>query len=521
MINPIDMKITDINCECLGLSRLCLMESAGKSLAEEVGKIAVYTFSKPVKIAIFTGSGGNAGDGFVAARYLLNRGYEVDIYLLSNEIKDKNARENYEILTNLEPRLSHLNIYNLKSIEDINNSAIANTDSFSEFIIIDAILGTGIKGDLKSKVKRAIEVINKSNGLTISVDVPSGLNPATGEISDIAVKPQYTVSFHKVKTGVDLAGEDLVGGIVVCDIGIPIEAEYFTGYGDLLRLNNRQKNSHKGNNGKVLIVGGSKDYSGAPAIAGLAAIASGADLVYIATPTPASLAIKVTSPDFIVHELEGDYLDVSHVEQILNLAEEVDTILIGPGAGRKDQTAKLFNILASKIKKPLVIDADALKEVDSNLVKNKENLILTPHLYEFKEFFSKIIADLGIDFNNLHLASDITNYTAIDENVTTFQKIVREIKGTVIIKGEYDLVVNSQRFKINKTGNPGMTVGGTGDALAGLCTGLFSQGLDSFNAGVLGIYINGRAGDVAMNKQGYGFSATDLTSYISQVIACR
>ncbi|WP_368660179.1 NAD(P)H-hydrate dehydratase [Methanobrevibacter sp.] len=516
-MSPLDMKITDINCECLGLSRLCLMESAGKSLAEEVGKIAVYTFSKPVKVAIFTGSGGNGGDGFVAARYLLNRGYEVDIYNLNPTIKDENARINYEILLSMKPRLSHLNIYNLDSVEDIENTQIAQSESFSEFIIIDAILGTGIRGKLRPKVRKAIEVINESNGLTISVDVPSGLNPENGEISDIAVDPEYTVSFHKIKDGVELAGEELTGGSVICDIGIPIEAEYFTGIGDLLRLKNRSDASHKGNNGKLLIVGGSKDYFGAPAIAGLSAISAGADLVYIATPTPAALPVKLTSPDFIVRELEGDYLGLEHLDEIMDLVDSVDAVLIGPGAGRCEGTSKLFNVLAAKIKKPMVIDADALKEVDINLVKNNENLILTPHLFEFKAFFDKVIKELGIRSNDFKIA-DATNFNMVDGTVTAFQRIVREIKGTVIIKGEYDFIVNRKRFKINKTGNPGMTVGGTGDALAGLTASLFSQGLDAFDASIVAAYVNGRAGDVAFEKDGYGFSATDLTKNIGSIL---
>lgn len=115
------MTVTDLNCEYLGLSRLCLMESAGKSLAEEVGKIAVYTFSKPVKIIIFTGSGGNGGDGFVAARYLLNRGYDVDIYMLKdkNGIHSLEAKTNYEILENMKPRFSRLTVHNLNTIDDI------------------------------------------------------------------------------------------------------------------------------------------------------------------------------------------------------------------------------------------------------------------------------------------------------------------------------------------------------------------------------------------------------------------
>ncbi len=518
MIDPIDMKITDINCESLGLSRSSLMESAGKSLAEEVGKIAVYTFSRPVKILIFAGSGGNAGDGFVAARYLLNRGFEVDVYLLSENIKDKNSKSNLEILTNLEPRLSHLNIHKIRSIDDIIDLDILNTDSFSEAVVIDAILGTGIKGNLRLNVKRVIELINKSNCLTISVDVPSGMDPSNGEILDVAVKPDYTVSFHKTKNGVDFADEDLVGEMIICDIGIPIEAEYFIASGDLLRLNARKKDSHKGNNGKVLIVGGSKDYYGAPVIAGLAALGSGVDLAHIATPTPAVLPIEIISPDFIVHELEGEYLNISHIDKILKLVENVDAVLIGPGAGKKEETRKLFNILASEIKKPLVIDADALKCIDNKIIKNRENLILTPHLFEFKLFFSNIIDDLGIDINDLYLSKNIIDYRKIHDTITNFQKIVNEIKGTVIVKGEFDLVINSKKFKINKTGNSGMTVGGTGDALAGLTCGLFSQGLDSFNASVLGIYINGKAGDMALYEKGYGFTATDLTSYISQVL---
>ena len=263
-LNPIDMMVTDYNCEYLGLSRLCLMESAGKSLAEEVGKIAVYSFSKPVKVIIFTGSGGNGGDGFVAARYLLNRGYDVNIYMLKDNIHSAEAKTNLDILMNMKPRLSRLKIYNLKTLEDINSCEVAKSGE-SEFIIIDGLLGTGISGKLQTNIRRAIEIINDSNGLKISVDVPSGMDPLTGNVDDLAVVPDYTISFHKIKTGVRNADEEDVGGLVTADIGIPIEAEYFVNYGDFLRLKNRTPSSHKGNNGRLLIVGGSKDYSGAPA----------------------------------------------------------------------------------------------------------------------------------------------------------------------------------------------------------------------------------------------------------------
>jgi NAD(P)H-hydrate epimerase len=512
-MDPIDMMVTDLNSEYLGLSRLCLMESAGKSLSDEIAKIATFTFSKPVKIAIFTGSGGNAGDGFVAARYLLNRGYEVEIFMLSKHenLKSDNAKTNFEILTNMEPRISRLKTHILETNEDVNNFKI----DFKEYIIVDAILGTGIDGKLKPKVKNIIERINSSDSFIVSADIPSGIDPLTGEIHDVAIKPNYTVTFHKVKTGVKKAGEEKVGGIVTCDIGIPIEAEYFTGFGDLLKLNQRGIYSHKGNNGKILIIGGSKDYSGAPAIAGLAAISSGSDLVYVTSPDPASLAIKATSPDLIVKGLKGDYLTLDNLDEILEYVEKVDAVLIGPGAGLNKKTSKLFNVLVTKIKKPIVLDADALKLIDLSLVKTKENIVLTPHLFEFKTFFSKVIDDS----NNLELSLDTYDYNKINKNISIFQSIVSSIKGTVIIKGQFDLVVNSKKFKINKTGNPGMTVGGTGDALSGLTTSLLSQGLNAFDSATLAIYLNGRAGDLAMNKQGYGFSATDITDYIGALMA--
>ena len=508
-MNPIDMMVTDYNCEYLGLSRLCLMESAGKSLAEEVGKIAVYTFSKPVKVVIFTGSGGNGGDGFVAARYLLNRGYDVDIYMLKDNIRSFEAKTNFEILQNMRPRLSRLNIHNLRTLEDINDCEVAKSND-AEYVIVDGLLGTGIKGNLQTNVKRAIEIINQSKGVKISVDVPSGMDPLTGEVSDIAVIPDYTISFHKIKDGVRDADEELVGGLVTADIGIPFEAEYFVNFGDFLRLKHRDSSSHKGNNGRLLIVGGSKDYAGAPAIAGMAAIGAGCDLVYVAGPKDAAEAIKSTSPDLIVKSLEGDKLSLDHLQEILGLSDKVDAVLMGPGAGIDEDTSKLFNVLASKIKKPLVLDADSLKQVDMSLIKNRDDVIITPHIFEFKSFFN-VGGDLKLDIDSF-------DFKKVDENITAFQKITRQINGTVIVKGQFDLILQNTKFKINKSGNAGMTVGGTGDALAGICAGLLSQDLSAFDAASLGAFVNGLAGDEAYKVKGNGFSATDLVSYIGSVI---
>ena len=530
-MDPIDMMAADINCEDLGLSRLCLMENAGKCLSDEIAKISTFTFSKPVKIAIFTGSGGNGGDGFVAARHLLNRGFEVEIFLLasSNDIKSIDAQLNFEILENMIPRISRLKITELKDSSDVESIEIAKSKSFSEYVIVDGILGTGIKGQLREKVRKTIEVINESNALKIAIDVPTGMDPLTGEIPDIAVKPEYTMTFHKVKTGVKKASindESSVGGLVICDIGIPIEAEIFLGTGDLLRLNTRKNTSHKGNNGKILIVGGSYDYHGAPAIAGLSAIASGADLIFIACPKSASLAIKEESLDLMVKGLKSDnedYLNLDNLDEILQIIGEtnVDAVLLGPGAGQKEETGKLFNILAKKIEKPLVLDADALKLVDPTIIKNREDLIITPHLSEFKSFFYDYIVNYksngNVDnVNEISLISETEeeDYEKLKEKIAIFQNIIKNINGTVVLKGKQDLIFNKNKIRINKTGNSGMTVGGTGDSLAGIATSLISQDLNVFDAGALATYLNGKAGDLAKEMYGNGFTASQLSEFL-------
>lgn len=510
------MMATDLNCEYLGLNRICLMESAGKSLSDEVAKIITYNYSYPIKVLLFAGSGGNGGDCFVAARYLLNRGFEVEVYLLNTleNIKSKDAKANLEVLINMQPRISSLKIKNINDLSDFDN-----IDLEEEIVIVDGILGTGIQGKLRPKARKAIETINSAKGIKIAVDVPSGLDPLTGEVCDLAVKADYTVTFHRIKTGVKIADEDIVGGIVSCDIGIPLEAEIFVGYGDLIKIQNRKSSSHKGSNGKLLIVGGSKDYSGAPAIAGMSAISSGADLVYVVCPNPASLAIKSLSPDLIVKGLSGDYLSVEHQGEILKLAENVDAVLIGPGSSLNDDTGKLFNILVHKIKKPIVLDADALKLVDINLIKNRDDIIITPHLFEFKTFFETIIKENDIDSDTLNALSEDLDYNLINGQIESLQTITKSIKSTVVLKGKYDLVLKDNKFRINKTGNPGMTVGGTGDALSGIAVSLLSQGLNTFDSAALALYLNGRAGDLAFNKQGYGFSATDITEYLGALMA--
>jgi NAD(P)H-hydrate epimerase len=502
------MMVADLNAEYLGIPRLSLMENAGRALAYEISKINFNINS--AQVIIFTGSGGNGGDGFVATRHLLNMGFKVKLILLTHPLKinSKESLQNWNVLENMMPYLSDLEIEICTDSSQIDYKLLGIDELGSdEHILIDAILGTGIKGAIKEPFRSAINLINNSNSPVVSVDVPSGMDPLNGEINDISVKADYTVSFHTPKTGLnESASSEIIGELIVCDIGIPKEAEIFLGAGDLLRIKSRDSNAHKGDNGRLLVVGGSKEYTGAPALASLAALSAGADLVTIICPDSAAIPIKSYSPDLIVKNLPGDYINPEMLGTVLELSKKVDCVLLGCGAGDKEETKIALNLLAKKLgelKKPMVMDADALKLVDKELVKNQENLIITPHRGEFKAFFQKESPNIRFDFK---------------EKISAFQSLSQQIKGTTLLKGKLDMIFNGKKFRLNKTGSPGMTVGGTGDCLAGLVAALYSQGHSAWDSACLGAFINGRAGEMAQNKWGYNFTASKMIEFLSEAM---
>ncbi len=484
-----DMNVIDSNANAMGISRLTLMENAGRCVATKISHI-----TKPCKITIFAGTGGNGGDGFVAARHLLNMGFEVDINFLGHpiDIKSSESLKNWEILNNINIKTNSLGIHIIRD-----SSQLKSTDSN---IVVDAILGTGIRGNLREPVSLAVDIINNSDGIVIAVDIPTGLDPQTGKVNHKSVEADYTVTFHKPKKGIKKGNIKYVGTIIVCDIGIPKEFELFTGPGDLLRLNKRKTSSHKGQNGNVLIVGGSNEYSGAPALAALSALRSGVDISTIACPNSVASPIRSYSPDLIVKSLSDNYINFDDTSKILELSKKADSMVIGCGIGREEETALALDEMIEKIQKHLVIDADALKILNSDLIsENRNEIVLTPHKAEFKAFF-------GIDIpENLNQKIDV---------VLEYSK---ECKCTVVLKGNIDIISNGKTVKLNSTGNPGMTVGGTGDVLAGLIGGLMAQGHDAYESAYLGSYINGTAGDFAKKEYGYNFLASDVLKYIPKV----
>ena len=257
-------------------------------------------------------------------------------------------------------------------------------------------------------------------------------------------------------------------------------------------LPRRSPDSHKGENGKVLIIGGSIDYVGAVLLAGLAAFRTGADLVVIAAPEKVAWAINTFSPDFITFKFKGNYFARRHAKKIIGLAGKYDVVLVGNGIGGRKETASFVNEIVKKISKPKVIDANALRVIK---LRNTHNAILTPHQGELQDL---------ININRLKVSRDEDLKNKIGDNV-------------LLVKGKVDRIISRDKIAYNRTGNPGMTVGGTGDVLAGITAGLLAQLKDKFRAAASAAYINGMIGDKLYKKRGCGFVASDMINEIQNV----
>ena len=501
MISGKEIKVLDINAEFYGVPTKELMENAGKGLAN-----FILNEIKPKNkdIFIFCGTGNNGGDGVVAARYL-SKLFNVTVFLVGkeNEIKTSISKENFKKFKKTKAR-----IYDIKSIKDLEKFEFYNK------IIIDSMLGIGLSGKLREPY---FSIVNKINSLKdkiiISVDIPTGLG------TNNSIMPDYTITFHDIKNDMNKQNS---GKIKVVDIGIPKKATEYVGPGDLVTYYPIPKSkSHKGENGVVLVIGGGP-YIGAPAMSGLAALRTGADLVYITTPKNAAKAItsflpilikpkklaKETSKlslNLIVKELKNDeLLTIEDIEIIESYLPKSDSIIIGPGLGSDVQTKNAVKEIIKKsvkLKKSLVIDADAIQVVGKNpeIIKDSK-AVITPHSGEFKE---------------------LTN-VKLDENIEKRKQIVKnwakKLGVTILLKGSIDIVSNGEDTKLNEIHNQAMTVGGTGDVLAGIIGSLLSKNVTPFNAARAGVFINGCSGNNAFKKYSYGLLATDIINEIPNVL---
>jgi len=485
-----EMRALELNAEYFGVSRLQLMENAGHNVALEVAS----RFKPEKPVAIFCGLGGNGGDGFVAARHLSSVNFKVTIILAgkSNEIMDKPALENWKALQSLRDAIPIYEVYDSTLIPEINAE-----------IVIDALLGTGTKGKLKPPILQLVKKINAMQAFRVAVDVPTGIDSDTGEVLGEAVKANLTITFHKTKKGFENAKE-YVGELIVKDIGLPKELEKFAGPGDVLLVTKpRPAESHKGDFGRLLVIGGSETFSGAPAFVALAALRTGVDLAYVAAPEKTAYAISSMSPDLITIKLEGKHINLGNTPALKPYIETANAIVLGPGLSLHPEIGETVKALIEVIesaKKPLLLDADGLKAFAEYKRRLNVPLVLTPHAGEYAILTGKRLPE---DLN---------------EKVSEVQKTAAELGAVILLKGPVDIISDEKRFKLNFTGNPGMTVGGTGDVLSGIVGALLAQQVDPFEAAVAGAFVNGAAGDFVFEEKGYRMVSTDLIHWIPQVL---
>ena len=489
-ISSSEMRALETNSEYFGMSLLQLMENAGRNVAQEI----ISRLPKEKKIVIFCGLGGNGGDGFVAARHLVAAGYSVEVVLVgrSRDINHESSLKNWEILQSIKNKIPLIEVTDSSLIPKV------STD-----VIIDALLGTGTKGKIKPPILQVLEYINSVKAYKLAVDAPTGIDSDTGEVLGTAFKADLTVTFHKAKVGLNKA-KKYVGDLVVKDIGLPFEMERFAGPGDVfLATKPRIPTAHKGDFGRLLVIGGSEVYSGAPTLVSLGALRTGVDLVYLAAPSKSAYAISSMSPDLITIKLDGDNLKPDNIETLKPYLKLVDAVAMGPGLGLNPETSDCVKLCVDEIEKagkPLLLDADGLKAFAKFKRPLKVPLVLTPHAGEYAILTGESLPEIQ------------------EERVMAIQKTARSLKAVVLVKGQVDIICDSERVKLNFTGNPGMTVGGTGDVLSGIVGGLMAQHVDPFEAAVAGAFVNGAAGDFVADEIGFHMVATDLLDWISQVL---
>ncbi|CAI1492654.1 ADP-dependent (S)-NAD(P)H-hydrate dehydratase / NAD(P)H-hydrate epimerase [Thermococcus nautili] len=470
-----DVYVWDINAKWLGITPYQLMENAGAGVARTIEE----RFGKGLRIAVFSGTGNNGGDGFVAARHLSFEN-DVTVFLVGDEakIRSEEAKHNWEILKGLE-------FVKIRVLKD--SAYIKGLDLSGYDVIVDALLGAGTRGEPREPIRSAIQKINEYAGKAkiVSVDLPSGYP------SDVRVKADFAVTFQWDK-------EEYEGfERVIVKIGYPRELYHLVGPGDA-KFALRKRGQHKGQNGRLLVIGGSSSYYGAPYLASKGASYL-VDLVYLAMP--AGPAMRISDPDLILRPLPGENFSTEHLDDLLELAEKVDAVVIGPGIGLAEETKEFVREFVRLCEKPMVIDADGLKAIAEDLgVLKGKTFVLTPHAGEFSVLFG------------------VKSPEGLIERAGLVREKAREIGGVILLKGPYDVISDGETWKYNRTGNRGMTTGGTGDVLAGLVGALLALGNSPLRSASVGAFLNGLAGDMVKEELGENFTALELAKRIPKAV---
>jgi ADP-dependent NAD(P)H-hydrate dehydratase / NAD(P)H-hydrate epimerase len=481
-----------------GVAGLTLMENAGCGCADAI--MASYGNSEPRRAVVVAGKGNNGGDGFVIARLLHGQGWRVATFVLAREEEiGGDARINLQRLgdgaVTFCPEEGMLGHY---------VAVLREAD-----VIVDALLGTGLKSEVGGSYAEAIALLNESGRPVVAVDIPSGIDSATGRVLGTAVQAGLTVTFGLAKCGHILyPGALFTGRLEVVDIGIPSEVaasapglEFLDTMAIRPLLRKRERAAHKGSFGHCLIVAGSTGKTGAAAMAANSAVRSGAGLVTLAVPSSLNPILEIKTTEAMTLPLpDGDlgYLCDADQAFIDNALAGKDSVALGPGVALHPETVRLVRRLVATIPLPLVVDADGLNAVAEDpsvlLRKRSQAVILTPHPGEMARLAGLSVAQVE------------------DDRFETAREFAARYGIYLVLKGARTIIAAPDgRMAINGSGNPGMASGGMGDVLTGILVALMAQGYEPFSACRIGVFLHGYAADlVAAEKGEVGMAAVDV-----------
>ncbi len=451
--------------EQIGVPSMVLMERAALAVAQKTAEYAV-ALGGNVRIAALCGCGNNGADGVAAARILSWQGMPVDI-IIAGDVS--HATEEFT---------------RQKDIAVRSGLSVSNDVRINEYdIIIDALLGTGLTRDIEGRLAQLVETVNGLHRTVISVDIPSGINASSGHVMGVAVNASATVTFGYNKLGMMLyPGKEYAGETVVADIGFCPEAirsmnpaMYFTPE-DIKRIPPRITTANKGTYGRILVVAGSVQMSGAAYMSGAAALRSGAGIVEIFTSENNAGVIRTLLPEAIV----TGYTAEDGIDKLSKRLEYADVIIVGPGLSQSDIAKELVEYIISNADVPVIVDADGLNIIseDTSILKRSHSaVIITPHIGEMARLTGHNVAE--IKSNILDMAVSFA-----DEH-----NVICTVKDAVTVIAE----PNGRRY-VNNSGGPGMAKGGSGDILTGIIGGMLCLKLEPFSAAAMGVYVHGLAG---------------------------
>lgn len=488
-----------------------LMRRAGNGVASVVSFIADQARMGDVFVQLIAGRGNNGGDAFAAAWYLHEDDFDVEVLLAgrADEVRGDALRHLGKM------RQAGIPLHELPTLEDWEE---ALNGAGSGMIVVDGILGIGVKGPPRGPAAGAIRYINAiaEDNVIVSIDVPSGLDADTGESPGETVIADVTATIGLPKTGL-LSPKAIryVGSLDVVSIGIPLELasryectrELVTGWDARRHLPRRPHDTHKGQHGHALIIGGALGYSGAAAMAARAATRSGTGLVTALVPRAVHPLVAAATLEVMTHpgpDTETGSLSAAGWPAWQSRLEDFSAIVVGPGMTTHADTASWVKALLAHGKVPLLLDADALNVLAGNpaaLAGAAGPVVITPHPGELARLLGCSVADVQSDREGAaRRAAEVT-------------------RAVVVLKGAGTLVAQAGKpIHVNLTGNAGMASGGMGDVLAGLMGGLLAQGLPPFDAACASVFLHGRAGDnAAWRKSQASLCATDVIDELAFV----